>query len=725
MSVAYIFLIAACCILLAMAIESVLKSTAILNVASALLLVVLAAIIGVQGLKEFFLISESGRLALWMVRIQNSFLAMTGVTFFFFASHFPRDRKADFPDRYTYLFLFTSFIAALVVLFGLDISRHVYIPAITDYRARTERLASLSVTYNLWHFVIIAQSVLLCLYSLFSIGMKYPMVRLIYQKKQIRYFMSGMVLFIVLNLLVSLFKNILPLSLNYFLRAFAFVGAGGALLYSIISYRFVNLRKRLVSWGREFLIGCVISLFFAALLFVITPYLTMLNPGIYIIVMAPMISLAFWLYKAVSDLVKRLLRIEYGTKDATEFFLDRIGTSRNIEELAQNSIDVLTENINCRNADFLFFDRQAEVYQTIYSSNKREYSISAIDPFFRRITPAIGLYDREIVNLDPRFTSIKDIAERYFERYETALIAPIFYENNISVLINISRKLDNTTYTSQELVLITKLKRIIEIILHNIILFDKEQEAKITKRDLSLASNIQEAVFQRVIPEFPGMDVHAYQKPAKGVSGDYFLIEKANDNAMGVMIADVSGKGFPAALISMIIHTIAKSQDFASTTTNAIVSKINEVMTSSQDYARLIKTLNFATIFCGYFDNAAKNLYYTNAGHHPMIIFDRGTRTFDFIKANSKPAGIFPDEFYITESYPIHNDKIYVLYSDGITESINSKEEEFGLDRLLDIIRKNASKPSRKIVESIISEVEDYADQEEQFDDITLIVIKL
>ena len=167
---------------------------------------------------------------------------------------------------------------------------------------------------------------------------------------------------------------------------------------------------------------------------------------------------------------------------------------------------------------------------------------------------------------------------------------------------------------------------------------------------------------------------------ATEVGGDYYDLLPLGETRMGVLVADVSGKGFSAALISMVIHTITRTQEFNHHTTDAIVAKINSVMTSDQDYGKLTKTMSFATIFCGFLCVREKTLHYTNAGHLPMIVFDIDTGKFDFIKANGKPAGIFADEQFHTKTYAFETGKIFIFYSDGITESINNAEEEFGVE---------------------------------------------
>jgi serine phosphatase RsbU (regulator of sigma subunit) len=720
MQLAHLFLLAAACILLAMSIESILRSASFLNFAAALILLCASIIMGSSGLIEYFMQRPFLHpMAFMMLQIENASLSSMGFFFLLFSNYFPTGRN----KKLNLFFIIAALCVtlAMVVMIILRLNVIQYFPEISSSIGRYRLL----VRYNFLQDIILGFSLSLLIISIFRIGFGYRKLELIYQRKQVRYFLAGVALFSLTFYLAYWGRSFLPYQAVYFLIAAAFVAGGGFFLYSVISYRFENLRKKFFYFGQEFLIGLVISIPLIILLFILNSWLSYNTFPSYLIIMSPILILFFWIYDSSRNLIKRMLGIEIYSKDATEAFLDKIGASLSIRELAKNSIELLIENINCKNCDFLYFDKEGENFNIVYSSGKKNYSVSALETFFRHISPSLDVYNREWINADPGFRNIKDITEKYCKKYEAALILPIFFENNLTALIHISNKLDNTIYTAKETMILSRIKKIIQIVLKNIILFDKEQESEITKRDLSLASNIQDSVFQKEIPYFHSMDVYAYLKPAKGVSGDYFLIEKINNNAMGILIADVSGKGFSAALIAMVIHTIAKSQEYSSTTTNAIVAKINEVMTSNQSYGKLSKTMSFATVFCGFMDISIQTLFYTNAGHYPMLIYDRKEKAFSSIRANSKPVGIFPDENYISETYHLEKNKIFILYSDGITEAINNDEEEFGMERMKSILSNNHEKSSKELVELIMDEVSNFAGENEQFDDMTLIIIKL
>jgi sigma-B regulation protein RsbU (phosphoserine phosphatase) len=168
-----------------------------------------------------------------------------------------------------------------------------------------------------------------------------------------------------------------------------------------------------------------------------------------------------------------------------------------------------------------------------------------------------------------------------------------------------------------------------------------------------------------------------------------------------------------------------KTQEFTRTSVGSIVKKINEVMTQNQSMSGFTRISSFATLFCGYIDCGSNTLYYNNAGHMPMLIFDRAKSRFEYLPPNSKPVGLFPEFEYPTAVKKLARNRILTLFSDGITEAINLKDEEFGQERLEAVIGENEGKAAREIATKIIDEVTRFTQGREQFDDITLIVIKL
>ncbi len=582
----------------------------------------------------------------------------------------------------------------------------------------------LRVNYNPLHYVLLSISIFAGLFSLVLIILKYKKVHLIYQKKQIRYFISGVLAFISIFIFINIIRGIIPGFLYQFFFITGIMMSCSALLYSVTSYRFANLRRKIFNLIKEIGLNLFVVVPFAGFFLISRMWFSNISIPTYFCVITIFLIFFLWLQKVVVEFLRKTFGINLKS-DLMEILFNRIGHSRNIDELAKYSITTLIELINIRNASFLFFNLEKDIFQTVYSFNNKKYIISALNPIFRYVKKETELFDKEIINFDPKYRNIREIANKYFDTYDTALMIPLFYEDTLLAILNIEYKIDNNSFTKDEIDTLLKLKKVCTLVLHNIILFEKEENAKLTKRDIVLASNIQEAIFQKELPTFKELDIYAYQRPAKEVSGDYFYIQKIAENRAGFLLADVSGKGFSAALVSMIIHTIAQSQEFSSISSSGIVLKINDVMTSNLTNGKVNKTLTFATVFCGYLDKENGVLDYTSAGHHPALIYDIKNKSFDLIKATSRPAGIFKDEIFSSQKIYFDSGKILIFYTDGVTEAINKKEEEFGLERLKEIIVKNKDLSARQLVEKIVKEVENFTGDVEQFDDITLIVIKL
>lgn len=718
-------------IILAFAIETVVKNQTSLNIAASLLLFFIATIVGSDlGVKY---LSENGFAAFHVfLKIENTSIYFIGFLAFLFSRYFPRDKNIKTSWLLITIGIFYFMLCAFVSFSEITISRMYISSKVEIIPPKLKSLGIISpeirksykliLNYNFLHYFFVAISYFNILLSAILIMVKYKKATLIFQKKQIRYLLAGFLVFIISFSITEL--KYLPHFINTVVRLCGVILFSVSLLYSIISYRFANLRKKIVFFIRENIITFFVILPFIISLIISRKWFSNLPTLSYFIIIVFFLLFLLWFNRVVGDFIKRALGFKT-IVDITEILFDKIASSRTIEDLAKNSIRTLMELVNIRSAHFLYFNMNREVFEVIHSSNEKIYSVSALNPFFRYLTKDIDFLDREVINFDPKYINIKEIANRYFENFETALIIPLFYENALTALFHIDYKIDNNSFTKEELEIFKKLKKVCNLLLNNIILFEKDENAKLTKRDIILASQIQETIFQNDVPEFKYIDVYAYQKPAKEVSGDYFYIQKISEDKLGFVLADVSGKGFSAAMVSMMIHTISQSLEFSSVSPSSIVTKINEVMTSNITVGKVSKMLTFATVFCGVIDKENGVLDYASAGHHPAIVYDINQNVFYTIKASSRPAGIFKEEIFSSQKFYFKENQIFVFYTDGVTESINDKEEEFGTERLKQIILKYKNLPSRKITDKILEEVEKFSGGKEQFDDITLIVIKL
>ena len=251
----------------------------------------------------------------------------------------------------------------------------------------------------------------------------------------------------------------------------------------------------------------------------------------------------------------------------------------------------------------------------------------------------------------------------------------------------------------------------------------REMERKNT--ELAIAAEIQQSFLPDKITQVEGFDVAAKSIMAKEVGGDFFdvipfEVVPIKPGRMGILIADVSGKGIPAALFMALSRIVVRVNAtwYAEDPAHAIHDANNLIAADS-------KAGMFVTLFYGILDHTSHTIRYVNAGHNPPLVYHPQDNSFTELTATGIAMGVLEDAEYTFREYPLVPGDMVVLYTDGITEAMNAEEEMFGEDRLYEVIRQvnggNASQILTKILDAVKAFTRDYP----QSDDITLMVIRV
>jgi len=256
---------------------------------------------------------------------------------------------------------------------------------------------------------------------------------------------------------------------------------------------------------------------------------------------------------------------------------------------------------------------------------------------------------------------------------------------------------------------------------------EKEKlESEIARKnaELEIAAEIQRSFLPEEVPQIEGFDIAGRSIPAKEVGGDFFDVIPLEviplpGPRMGLLIADVSGKGVPAALFMALSRVIVRVSATWFTKTSETIRQANSIISADS------KTGMFVTLFYGVLDGEARTLTYVNAGHNPPIIFHRGSTETDELPATGIALGILDDAEYTQSTAGLVPGDIVVLYTDGVTEAINEKEEMFETERLVSTVREASAGTAAEIVDRIIGAVSAFSGPAPQYDDITLMVVKV
>lgn len=240
--------------------------------------------------------------------------------------------------------------------------------------------------------------------------------------------------------------------------------------------------------------------------------------------------------------------------------------------------------------------------------------------------------------------------------------------------------------------------------------------------DLAVAGEIQKAILPCRFPPFPeikSLDIYASMTPAKEIGGDFYDFFRLDDDRIGLVIADVSGKGVPAALFMAVSNTLLRSISMTKDNSQDCIDELNRLL------CRVNVNSMFVTVFYGILNHRTGELDYTNGGHNPAYIL-RG-KNGELERLGRFPnlvVGGFEDFSYKSESAQLDPGDSLFLYTDGITEAFDAKEQPFGDERLEDSLVELYHDDAKTIIEGVYADLGDFIGDTTQSDDITMVVVK-
>lgn len=327
----------------------------------------------------------------------------------------------------------------------------------------------------------------------------------------------------------------------------------------------------------------------------------------------------------------------------------------------------------------------------------------------------------EILNIKdaskhPSFNRSFDDMTGYKTR--TMLVAPMRdrYEKIIGVVQLVNKR--GRRFTAHDERLLTAMAAQAAISIENVRLYNQEMEQEVTNRELETARRIQKSFLPQSVPQHAGWDIAAYWRPMRDVAGDFYDFFVIPDDRLAVVVADVSGKGVPASLFMALSVTVLRFAMGMGLTPAEMMDQANRAILQGQ------QSKMFTTAFVGYLDFVSGVMQFASAGHNPPLHYHFNTGEVAYLNAPGVAMGVFKDARFIEERVNIAKGDVLILYTDGITEVINSEEEEFGEDRLEEIAREHSSRSAQELADRIIESVAEFAADLGAFDDETLVVLK-
>jgi sigma-B regulation protein RsbU (phosphoserine phosphatase) len=248
------------------------------------------------------------------------------------------------------------------------------------------------------------------------------------------------------------------------------------------------------------------------------------------------------------------------------------------------------------------------------------------------------------------------------------------------------------------------------------------EEIRRLEYELELSQVVQKALLPQQVPEIPGIELAAFSRPAEFVGGDYFDFFRFGDGKHGLAIADVAGKGVSASLLMASIQTALRALVPLSESPADVLMQLNRL------FHHNINFTTFVTLFLGCFDQTTHTLTYSNAGHNPPLVFRKqgnGRDPICWLRPTGAAIGLVDEFQFRLEAAELSPGDMLLLYTDGVTEAINPQSEQFGEDRLVDVVRQASHLSARELVHVLRQILQEFSNGKPLADDTTIVACKI
>lgn len=308
------------------------------------------------------------------------------------------------------------------------------------------------------------------------------------------------------------------------------------------------------------------------------------------------------------------------------------------------------------------------------------------------------------------------------EKLEVRLAVPLLSKSDISGVLFLGPRLERSAYSIPERKALRTAAAQLALMIENGRLTERIVEQERLRRELMLAAEVQKRLFPEHAPENANIQLAGVCMPARGVGGDYYDFLDLGNHQIGIALADVAGKGIAAALLMSVIQASLRSLAESDGTSLAEqTSKLNRLL------HRSTAANSYATFFYAQVDEENRRLRYVNAGHNPPFLLRNGASeaSIEELAQGGMIIGMFAQSSYSEAEVQLHSGDVLILYSDGVTEAHNPSEEEFGDDRLKNLLRRAAHLPINEMAAHILEELKTWMADAAQYDDLTFVLMKV
>ena len=338
-----------------------------------------------------------------------------------------------------------------------------------------------------------------------------------------------------------------------------------------------------------------------------------------------------------------------------------------------------------------------------------------------------GVVERVAQQGRPVLTSDAQQDDRFSLRHSVSVLGlrsilcvPLMIRDRLLGVVYVDNRLRSGVFSDADLDLLAAIASTAAIAIENARLYEVAVDKGRMERELQVAREVQASLLPRVTPQLPGWEFVARWRPAREVAGDYYDFIPLGRERLGLVIADVSDKGMPAALFMALTRSIVRASVLSAATPAKGIAAANRLVCADSTGGM------FVTLFYGQLHPATGMLSYVNAGHNPPLLHRAGEDRLLEWMPTGMALGVMEEPLFEQRSVRLHPGDWVLLYTDGLTDAADARSNRFGMERLkrvlLDASHKNA--PAAEIVAAVESAVDGFTGNAAPFDDMALVLIR-
>jgi len=395
-----------------------------------------------------------------------------------------------------------------------------------------------------------------------------------------------------------------------------------------------------------------------------------------------------------------------------------ISSTMEVEQIVDLIIKKCVKHLKAEQADVMLLD-ETEAGNPFHTMIRRADTTANISPY-RLDDQLTGwmlkhqkpLLVNDFAN-DDRFRRIEDTS---FEIH-SLLSVPLLSKGKMVGVLTLFNKKKEGGFSIQDQRLVSIISSQSAQIIENARLYEEEQEFLKVQKEMEMAFEIQMNLLPKKQPDTNKYEIVGKSIPAQVVGGDYFDFIPIDENKLAICLGDVSGKGLPAAMLMANLQATIRGQTLVDPTPKTCLKHSNKLLYQSTDPQK------FATFFYGVLDQKNHTLCYANAGHNRPF-FIKKSRESKCLETAGLALSIVKETEFEEDCISFDRGDLLFIYSDGITEAMNEKNEEFGEEKTSELLCKNKKMKATELIKKVMSEVDKFAETRSQTDDMTIVVIK-